>query len=301
MPVPVPRISKVVAHPVHKQADQSGLVTRIDTGLFTNSALTTSPAGPSPLYGAREDWISSRPAWNSTKPHRIWEDDECVPVGGRQMQQHFHDGLARAVNARAIKGTLAQASIPPFHTLLAYPDTECRRTGCVDISPESSVFDMGYPDHQSQWSASSPAEAHRQLYTDTPVFDDRFPELVHGHDVGSSPIGPLTPFGAYVDRAVSAKAVVLPPLYAAHPAVQHDAPICPPAQEKPAPPAPEPVATQGATLAYRRLAEPLSEWLASYIWKVCTTGLSLPEIFAQPRFVFYLSCNSYTYSNMHFS
>jgi hypothetical protein len=41
-------------------------------------------------------------------------------------------------------------------------------------------------------------------------------------------------------------------------------------------PAPEPVIAPTATTAYKRLAEPLADWVANYVWKVCTTGTNLP-------------------------
>ena len=53
-----------------------------------------------------------------------------------------------------------------------------------------------------------------------------------------------------------------------------------------APPAPEAVATPTASIAYKKLAEPLAEWIANYVWKVCTTGMNLPATYAQPQYVY---------------
>jgi hypothetical protein len=38
-------------------------------------------------------------------------------------------------------------------------------------------------------------------------------------------------------------------------------------------------ATTAINAGYKRLAEPLANWIADYVWKVCTTGLSLPPPF----------------------
>ncbi|KAF8897267.1 hypothetical protein BD779DRAFT_1667268 [Infundibulicybe gibba] len=136
----------------------------------------------------------------------------------------------------------------------------------------------------------------------TPVFEDQSPETASGHEANSSPLEPVTPFGEFVDRVVAA----VQPQAACHKAFtstfnipeypysdQFCVPPCYPdvpsflpilEQPKEHPPVPE-VVTPSATAVYKKLAEPLSEWVANYIWKVCTTGLSLPALFSQP------SCN----------
>ncbi|KAF7359584.1 hypothetical protein MVEN_00682100 [Mycena venus] len=45
-------------------------------------------------------------------------------------------------------------------------------------------------------------------------------------------------------------------------------------------PAPE-VVTPSATSGYRKLAEPLADWVAGYVWTACSTGFSLPSAFSQ--------------------
>ncbi|KII95813.1 hypothetical protein PLICRDRAFT_98591 [Plicaturopsis crispa FD-325 SS-3] len=331
MPVPVPCISKQSAHPVIKSHSHPGDTDFADASVFDNLTCTlpVSPTGPPPSFGTREEWISSLPTWRRKKPRRIWEDETRIAEEGREGE-NFQGGLIDAGNAPFIKGARAQACIPPLFTLFqtssqvsAPSSVACEGDADDEMSSDSSVMDQGQYDHESQWSASSPIAGDMMVdpqpeleYDDaaatwrensaapgsehfyekgafTPVFEDESPGLGSGQDLGSSPVGPVTPFGEYVDRAVA------DPAYAAY-----EANICPgcedhqynyedayasrclpvPNQVAPAkvPQGPEPVVTPSADTPYKRLAEPLSEWLASYVWQVCTTGLSLPNVFARP-------------------
>ncbi|KAL4241944.1 hypothetical protein ABKN59_000550 [Abortiporus biennis] len=130
--------------------------------------------------------------------------------------------------------------------------------------------------------------------------NDISPDLGHGNDPSSSPVGPQTPFGDFVDRAVadnhasfayenSQREVTR----TTHHQYGYPDEFCnaqcqqcqlyqhveQPAQQAIAP---EPVMTPTATASYKRLAEPLSEWIATFVWKVCTTGMSLKPEYAQP-------------------
>ncbi|PCH41138.1 hypothetical protein WOLCODRAFT_131722 [Wolfiporia cocos MD-104 SS10] len=131
----------------------------------------------------------------------------------------------------------------------------------------------------------------------TPVFEDISPGPFAGRDPGSSPIGPATPFAEFVDRAVAATAPSYEQRRAAEaarePRYAYQDQGCGAQcyqcqtyghveQAMPAP-APEPVVTPTATAAYKKLAEPISEWIANYVWKVCTTGMDLSPAYAQPH------------------
>ncbi|THH23161.1 hypothetical protein EUX98_g8012 [Antrodiella citrinella] len=133
----------------------------------------------------------------------------------------------------------------------------------------------------------------------SPLYQEVSPELAVGNDPGSSPVGPATPFGEYIDRAVAEtqgmyvydtgrSATELRQSHYDYPGeyctqqcyqCQHYQAVEPAVQ---APPAPEPVVTPSATTAYKKLAEPVSEWVANFVWKVCTTGMSLRPDYAQP-------------------
>jgi hypothetical protein len=127
----------------------------------------------------------------------------------------------------------------------------------------------------------------------SPVLED-----ISDNEPGSSPIGPTTPFADFVDRAVRGPDIVVNHARSANEVVQpvqfcyingfcgnqcYQCQHCPAEQAiHQIPPAPEPVVTPTASVAYRKLAEPLAEWMVSFVWKVCTTGMSLPPQYAQP-------------------
>lgn len=88
---------------------------------------------------------------------------------------------------------------------------------------------------------------------------------------------PATPFADFVDRIVATELThgcdsdghneppFLPP--AVDPSHQHQTVSA------------EPPSNPSYIKAYRMIAEPLSEWMADFIWKVCTDGVSLPRRF----------------------
>jgi hypothetical protein len=316
MPVPVPRFSKPLAHPVIKQ---SGDANPNHPAVFKNLTCTlpVAPTGPPPSFGTRQQWINSLPSWRRTKPRRIWEDDNRSAE--HSGEHNFPQGLTAAANAPVIKGTRAQACIPPLSTLFQTADSSSTlpsgllQTSSGDVDEEmSSDYSSMEQTHQSQWSASSPpgnsmdtegphydavpwnsmapaANSYGGSAFSPPMFEDDSPAA---RDAASSPLEPATPFGEFVDRAVAAHGYA--PFPTVHPVmaaqeVQHSfqgepcGPECYQAlsyvqveQPKEQPVATE-IATPSATASYRKLAEPLSEWVANYVWKVCTTGLSLPS------------------------
>jgi hypothetical protein len=208
------------------------------------------------------------------------------------------------------------------------------RQGCDEdaddeMSSDCSVMDQGQYDNESQWSASSPAanvddemdvpDVHQYCVAEerpgwhrddgvifeeqsyergafSPVYEDDSPQMVDGPDVASSPIGPATPFGEFVDRAVATAETYtsFEGLHSATDLVQHESQyhfaVDVPDQyhqyqayheePKAAAPTQEPVVIPSTTVSYKKLAEPLADWVASYVWKVCTTGMSLPSEFA---------------------
>ncbi|KAF7301497.1 hypothetical protein MIND_00715100 [Mycena indigotica] len=262
MPVPVTRLAKQPAHPVKKKS-------------LTCTTLPICPPGPPPSFGTREEWINSLPTWRRTKPRQIWAEEP---------QQGFYSGLAGAqTSAPAIKGNRAEACLPPVYSLFDGDADD-------EMSSDYSALDRVSGDNDSQWSNSSlemDIDYQSQLDTSptsdlvlpddyergafTPLFEDQSPGVYSGPDVGSSPVGPVTPFGEFVDRAVASGEVKS----------QDYGHLVPYDQHKPAP-VPE-VVTPTATQGYRKLAEPLAEWVANYVWKACTTGFSLPEVFSRPN------------------
>ncbi|KAJ6599343.1 hypothetical protein DFH09DRAFT_1389769 [Mycena vulgaris] len=315
MPVPVPRISKQSAHPIVKKNNLAGYGPSNPFQGLTCS-LPVSPPGPPPSFGTREEWINSLPTWRRTKPRRIWEEDSRF--AGRRAEQDFYCGLAAAdTNASAIKGSRAEACIPPLYTLLS-TDLPLGSDGDADdeMSSDYSALDRVHCDNDSQWSSSSlgmeidyqsqldisPAANYDDRFYErgafTPVFEDQSPGVYSGPDIGSSPVGPVTPFGEFVDRAVAAESCTTygQSISAKSQAAQQAhcssgsqsyapagfpsyIPLDRPKEDAPAA-APE-VVTPSATSGYRKLAEPLSDWVANYVWKACTTGFSLPSAFSR--------------------
>jgi hypothetical protein len=130
-----------------------------------------------------------------------------------------------------------------------------------------------------------------------PRFDDSYSppyeagvysEPAPDEDPASSPLRPITPFGVFVDRAVAAAhfsggpKVGLPiPAPFEPDFVQYGAP--PPltlqyaaAQQQPGVPlVPDVVPMPSATFSYKKVADPLAEWVATFVWNVCTTGMCL--------------------------
>ncbi len=90
----------------------------------------------------------------------------------------------------------------------------------------------------------------------------------------------VTPFAAYIDRITSIDANNFPePLVMENPAPLVETPRL----QKP--PSPERLTDPVYIKSYHSLAGSLSEWMAEYVWKVCTKGMSLPPRFVGMRFV----------------
>ncbi|KIP07013.1 hypothetical protein PHLGIDRAFT_433361 [Phlebiopsis gigantea 11061_1 CR5-6] len=321
MPVPVPVYFKPPAHPVIKshrsRAEDDDYVRHSVFQHLTNS-LPQPPTGPPPAFASREEWISSLPSWRRNKPRRIWEEDIRACDSGKQG---FQEGLTVAGNAAVIKGAPAQAGIPPISTLLASVDRlnthmpqSVEEDADDEMSPVDSVVgwqgedvaqfsddedmnvdlvsDSGSIEYVARQARAVDDVDANTAYTRryergafSPVYED-------DNDPASSPAGPNTPFADYVDRAVASQSAPI----GAVPHVQYGYPeeycnaqcyqcqqYVPPQQVvHQAPPVPEPVVTPTASIAYRKLAEPLADWVATFVWKVCTTGMSLPSKY-QPQ------------------
>ena len=295
MPVPVPRLIKPSAHPVNKPVTRAPGHTQ-----FTHN-LPVPPSGLPPSYG-------TLPSWKRTQ-HR---DQASV--------QDFLKGLTAADNASVIKGAHAEACIPPMRNraqqkVVAGSDF-ARNYRSVKGDTIGSGREVPQLDSNVMWSSSAypaydggysdGADLHQNTYpTDldsaysyhlkgfTPIFEDS-PGSASGGEDGSSPMEPLTPFGDFVDRAVATThsypslnnhyddrgLVVEQDAYQAAPVFPSIADV--PKQQDPIQ---ESSAAPSATVNYQKLSEPLAEWVATYVWKVCTTGFSLPPGFAQPGYV----------------
>jgi hypothetical protein len=121
-----------------------------------------------------------------------------------------------------------------------------------------------------------------------PILEDDSPDMMD-----SSPLEPLTPFGDYVDRAVAASDVMVSvdPLSPNRPQEFQYPALCAAqccqvqayphveVKEEPFVTATEQPPT--ASSAYKKLAEPMAEWIISYVWRVCTNTIVLPQPIAR--------------------
>ncbi|KAI0068881.1 hypothetical protein BV25DRAFT_1910616 [Artomyces pyxidatus] len=341
MPVPVPRHTRGPAHPINKLNIHPGDASHhLSVFHNLTQSLPLPPPGPPPSFGTREEWISSLPSWRRNKPRRIWEEDDTQVYDARNVQS-FQQGLNNADNASFIKGDRAQACIPPVLTLIGHAGQanmpkNTTQEGEGDADDEMSSTSLEY-DAESQWSGHSLftrdgeamevepgygdgpyatsqdhtlsqfydlAPERQDVYDNgvyTPVSDNMSPGRLVDGDPQSSPLGPMTPFGEFVDRAVETALIhgndsaTFPPgpfdlrhvgptreaVYGiAHfdrsrhydPVEQHRR------QDVVVATGPEPVPS--VTLSYKKVADPLAEWVASYVWKACTNGMSLPPEYA---------------------
>lgn len=310
MPVPVPPVP--TAHSVHK-CNKSGDFTNHQSSVFhlLKRTLPSSPTGPPPSFGSREQWINSLPSWRRTKTRYVWENDSD-PTPPAEARQGFSKGLAGAVDAPAIKGAHVQTCIPPLNTLLpscGLEMTSHNPSACDQ--PISSEYTRGTPSGELV-TRSSPALSELiggdipgvrawphapDLYLEddgglfAPILEDDSPDMMNG-DMGLSPIEPVTPFGDYVDRVVAASdaTVLHDPLVPSGSQELHlpisvscDSQFChlhpfPEAKEESLFIANEHLPT--TSLIHKQLAEPMAEWLVSYVWKVCTNVLVLPQTIA---------------------
>jgi hypothetical protein len=330
MPVPVFQYSRPPAHPVIKQDRHSGDLSISQPSTFPNltKSLPPPPPGPPPSFGTREEWISSLPLWRRNKPRRIWEEEDSRLPTHLDMQD-FSNGLIRAGNAPIIKGDRAQACIPPLLTIFQAEHIHPQHPPELDEDADDEIgsITLDY-DIESQWSGSTshsddatameidsacdhhylsigcsapdssdsfPQRRHHPQFDDSysPASEGLSPGPLADEDPASSPLGPITPFGVFVDRAVASShhfsdgpKVALPvtttfdhqsPHYGAPPraaTLQYEATER--QQEGGVYTAPDVLPMPPATFSYKKVANPLADWVATFIWKVCTTGMSLP-------------------------
>ncbi|KAF9263655.1 hypothetical protein L218DRAFT_864617 [Marasmius fiardii PR-910] len=317
MPVPVPCVPKQPAHPVIKPrpADNG------KTNPFRNltRTLPVSPTGPPPSFGTREEWINSLPSWRRSKPRRIWEEDS----ERFESHQDFRQGLAVADNASAIKGSRAEACLPPLPSPQEPTAVHIQDDVDVEMYPPQLIVHRGYDEEPGVANGiyddgtmeldvnalSCGVETGDDMYGGgslTPSTEDESPTGSRGHEFGSSPLEPITPFVEYVDQAVAATHFANGEYhYQCHEnkATQYFSlpSITVPQEPVPASAAVPDLVAPTATAGYRKLSEPLSEWVANFVWKACTTGSNVPFFITRsPPTKAYAACPpSYLSTSVH--
>ena len=311
MPVPVPRTNRPTAYPVikHNPAQTKAIHT-----------ISTSP-----------NRLQSLPSWRRKSHHPGRQ--ETLPPPAQYSVQGFYKGLTAADNASVIKGAHAEACIPPKYksiflsqmiTDILPSDDQANWEVDGDYAMSShrlSLMDQTQFHDSSYWDSNHLIsnqgcgllqedqfrylnKSSFKVVTDIAVVNDRLlhqaispnPDSSSGHGSSSSPMGPVTPFVEFIDRAVAA------PQYsisddgyadssATHECYQdtqavlnacHAPPVSPSIAELPQKhQLVVDTVTFSTTLGFKKLFGPLADWVANYVWKACTTGLSLPPAFSQ--------------------
>ncbi|KAG2158908.1 uncharacterized protein EDB93DRAFT_1245471 [Suillus bovinus] len=260
MPVPVP--TRQPAHQVHKYP-QTEDASKSHSSVFHNlkHTLPVSPTGPPPSFGSRDQWINSLPSWRRTKTRRIWEDD-ARSTSEEQRERGFYQGLTSTADVQVSKGNHAEACLPPLNTFLQ----KC--------ALNTSQSDVDHPMH---------AEHKTSTYTPawgTESYDS--PDNASTHDyVWPRPIGPMTPFAEYVDRVITTSdgTTVSDPMplrqdnsyqCGLHSYNLLDYQYADQIKQESVDSAPS------ASTKYKMFAEPMADWIVSYVWKVCKNSITLP-------------------------
>lgn len=215
--------------------------------------------------------------------------------------QGRQQGLTSAADARVIKGNHAEACLPPMNAFLQN----------YGVNPSSVRTDANQRAHAEQnstyasvWSTVNceyPDDSTRGYVW--PQVDNAFAPVLEDDSedmIGSSPIGPMTPFAEYVDRAVSASDVATLcdiPLKQEEIHLYHglqcydmmDYQYADPIKQEPVAPVSDPAPT--ASSKYKKFAEPMADFIVSYVWKVCNNSIALPAAVSRFTYVNSSICN----------
>lgn len=293
MPVPVPRASQPPAHPVHKHSKTEDASKSSSFFHHLKHTLPVSPTGPPPPFGSRDQWIKSLPSWRRTKTRRILEDDAY----STPQEQNYQQGLTSAADAHVIKGNHAEACLLPMNAFL--------QNGVNPPSVPGDLNQQMYVDHiKSSWSTArfdTSTQGYLWPQVDNafaPVLEDDSEDMING-DLGSSPIGPMTPFADYVDRAVATSDLTtlsdIPLKQEDIQSLCHglqcydviDYQYADPIKQEPVAPVND--SAPSASTKYKKFAEPMADWIVSYVWKVCNNSIALPAAVSKYTYVILLS------------
>lgn len=295
MPVPVPSLSAASPALKHPNAGNP-LKTHLHSSHHHGRTLSLSAAGIPPSLGGHDQWLSLLHPWEKSK---LLDDYHRPATAVESHEQGFRHGLAGAVNVSAIKGAHAEACTPPLSTAFRRCDLEVGSTMLRpwtashvenQVAPTklaSESGDGGQLRGMRGWSSTPNLCVEDETGVFAPLLEDDSSDLVYG-DLHSSPIEPLTPFGEYVDRAVASSdaTAIYDPLVRSR---SRELPIAPcgsgssdfqlylDTSAKEDPHSCENQSPPTATLTYKRLAEPIADWVITYVWKVCTNGIALPQ------------------------
>ncbi|KAL4075786.1 hypothetical protein J3A83DRAFT_2049804 [Scleroderma citrinum] len=286
MPVPVPFVARAPACPSRKHHNLGNSL-KIHSSLSHHGRALSLSSANQPL------------AHNSFHPWARYKDRESDhrPVSAvERRDQGFRLGLAGATDAPAIKGARAEACSSPLFTFTPNGAMEesadvrpWTARDLVNQEPPIESCDDTQLKGVRGWSSTPNLCLEDEPGPFAPLLEDDSSDLVNG-ELGSSPLEPLTPFGEYVDRAVATSdaTTIYDPLVSASPQERlisipsacgseyshHQSYTTFAVKEGTCHGGTRP---PSATLTYKRFAEPMAEWVVTYVWKVCTNGIALPQ------------------------
>lgn len=310
MPVPVPRLNRQPAHPINKAIN--GQTIPIFAGSKPAPQLGTPPS-----FWTREEWNSSLPSWRRPQ-QRPYKDENCISYATQDFCQGLtvaeNATVIKGAPAEAcIPPTYHLSQLSQTAKGRIHGPDQTRMLHAIEDQVDTgfTAVDQAQFDSHMQWDVDflvsdgdmidavgvhrhQRSVVHSAPGTFSPVYEDHSP--ASGVDSNPSPLEPVTPFGEFVDRAVAEPQSCssmdnsrygTQNVIASH--YEHNQPTLEVYKPPPVfpsisdfPKEPDPIVdtvTPSATVGYKTLAEPLSEWVANYVWKICTTGFSLPPAF----------------------
>lgn len=301
MPVPVSS-NKPSTHPIHKHPAGK---------LSSNAPVSFQPSYGSTLTCDNLKYVIQRPLpsanyetvftplGNSQSTQSIWPDVYPLrslgatsfsgPYSERplvvQESTGFSHGLIAAGNATVNKQGRAEA----LHSPVSQPDSVSSTMGLQRCHDMLGAFEPMWSDCNVDSDDSHSRSLNPDLWSSMQI--DECPQFYKNESIGrgyhdSKQLTDgavlqqcVTPFTDYVDRMVASEDTF----------VNDQIPldmvddICQPDADQKS--ATEPLSNPAYIRTYRLLAEPLSDWMADFVWKVCSSGMGLPHRYIIPRYL----------------
>jgi len=316
MPVPVPRISKTPAHPVIKKNKSGHLQANPFQSLTRTLPVSPTGPPPSygtreEWIESLPSWRrqKQRRIWEDDNtsqfqqpaaqdfPQGLAAAGNATVIKGERVQTCIPPLYTSSKSMIVEDLFVVSASTDEVDDEMRFDFPQLEWDMCTDhdyaAEERVQVFAAPNPSPASIDSDVSVAGAHPyERGAFSPVLEEESPSIAC-HDVASSPLEPVTPFCDFVDRIVTGPqssaqtcGIGLNGVNSSMPfrkdnalglrSFQHaaTAPITEPPKQSVQAQVSE--ALPASASAYKKLAEPLAEWMANYVWKVCTTGYNLP-------------------------
>ncbi|KLO15869.1 hypothetical protein SCHPADRAFT_938331 [Schizopora paradoxa] len=291
MPVPVPQHTRLPSHQVIKPSSKGnvGAPAGHNAPQYVIQGATRQQL---PTYATAEvgsqNWTDSFFASNGQARHCTRDTEEYRVIDPAAATFVALDPVDSAAGQPRFTGPRSSPVHDSVHTGDGAHSRIMTWLKNVDSLPvQASVSGQEMHRHPVPSKSLGAAEVYAEAYDSgvysyvplkpsVPAFEDSgFMEADVPFDNFTATVGGITPFATYIDRIATTNALNYPePSIVEKPAPTIETPRL----QKP--PSPERLTDPLYIKAYQALAGSLSEWIADYVWKVCTKGMSLP-----PRFV----------------